>query len=474
MKRSVLLRLIVALVPALVVLCLPRSLFPFEITIVEQRVIALFFLAAFFWVLEPIPVFATSMLIIVLELLMISDKSFFLFARGETAENVFGQILSYKEIMGTMASPILMLFLGGFFLAMAAKKYRLDLTLARFCLSPFGSNPRFVLLGLMLITAFFSMFMSNTATTAMMLAVLMPVLNCFEVDDPGKKAFVLSIPVAANIGGLGTPIGTPPNAVALKYLIGEYAIDFGTWMAFGVPFVLVLLAFAWVLLFSLFRPKADSISLIIDVVPLRTPKAITVYTTCALTVILWLLGSSHGMNSYVVAMIPVAVFTATGIITAEDLKRISWDVLWLVAGGIALGLALESSGAANNIVQAIPFDSLPPHLIIIAATLVTVVMATFMSNTATANLVLPMVAALAASVSSLAPLGGPKMLILVTTISASLAMALPVSTPPNAMAHATGLIEVRDMIKTGVILGVVGILSSYGLMYILYSLAFFN
>lgn len=288
----------------LIVLLLPLSAFPFEgLTIVQQRVIAIFLLAALCWVFEPIPIYATSVVIIVLELLLVSNKGVYLFRSGEGQAH-FGELLNYNEIMATFASPIIMLFLGGFFLAMAATKYRLDVNLARVLLKPFGSDPRFVMLGLMLITGIFSMFMSNTATTAMMLSILTPVIAVFGPKDPGRIAFALCIPVAANIGGIGTPIGTPPNAIALKYLVGDNYISFGEWMAFGVPFVVVMMALAWMLINFLYTADQKKIELSIKGKFLKTPKAIMVYITFALTIILWLMGSSHGMNSYTVALIP--------------------------------------------------------------------------------------------------------------------------------------------------------------------------
>ncbi|BBC39315.1 sodium-dependent dicarboxylate transporter SdcS [Photobacterium damselae subsp. piscicida] len=295
------------LIPLLVVL-LPAEAFPVEgLTVIQQRVIAIFLLAALCWVLEPIPIYATSVVIIVLELLLLSNKGFFLFQQG-AGEPHFGELLNYSDIMVTFASPIIMLFLGGFFLAMAATKYRLDVNLARVLLKPFGTQPKYVMLGLMLITAIFSMFMSNTATTAMMLSILAPVIALFDAKDPGKIAFALCIPVAANIGGIGTPIGTPPNAIALKYLSAENMITFGEWMFFGVPFVFILLMFAWVLLNALYPADQQKIELAIKGKFLKTPKAITVYITFGLTILLWLMGSTHGMNSYTVALIRLLFF----------------------------------------------------------------------------------------------------------------------------------------------------------------------
>ena len=255
------LKLYISILLPLMVLLMPSQWLPFDgLTVIEHRFIAIFLLATLLWILEPIPIFSTSILLIVLQLVMVSDKGFFLFTAGQNSSQ-FGELLSYKKIMATFASPVIMLFLGGFFLAMAAKKYRLDLNLARVLLKPFGQKPRNVMLGLMVVTAIFSMFMSNTATTAMMLAILTPVLALFEDDDPGKIAFILAVPFAANIGGLGTPIGTPPNAIAMKYLTGGNTIEFGTWMFFAVPFVFVMLFILWSLLIRMYPAKSQSIDL---------------------------------------------------------------------------------------------------------------------------------------------------------------------------------------------------------------------
>ncbi|MDV5169332.1 SLC13 family permease [Photobacterium rosenbergii] len=462
------LRVIIPVLIPLIILMLPASAFPVEgLTVVQQRVIAIFLLAALCWVLEPIPIYATSVVIIVLELMLLSDKGLYLF-RGAEGQPHFGELLSYSDIMATFASPIIMLFLGGFFLAMAATKYRLDVNLARVLLKPFGTQPKYVMFGLMLITAIFSMFMSNTATTAMMLSILAPVIALFGAKDPGKIAFALCIPVAANIGGIGTPIGTPPNAIALKYLTGDNLITFGEWMFFGVPFVAVLLVFAWVLINALYPAKQEKIELTIKGKFLMTPKAITVYVTFALTIILWLMGSAHGMNSYTVALIPVAVFSLTGIINKEDLKKISWDVLWLVSGGIALGLALDQTGLARLMVHSIPFDSFSPYIVLAGSALLCLVMANFMSHTATANLLMPIMAALGTSMVSLVPLGGEITLILVVTFAASLGMSLPISTPPNALAHATGHVQSNQMARVGVIIGVVGVVLSFAMIWLLH------
>ncbi len=461
-----LVKLLISIVIPLIILLIPASAFPIEgLTVVEKRVIALFVLAALFWILEPIPIYATSVLIIVLELIMLSDNGLVFFTNSEGVEN-FGELLGYNSIFATFASPIILLFLGGFFLAMAATKFRLDQSLARIMLKPFGSKPVYVMLGLMLITAVFSMFMSNTATTAMMLSILAPVLALFPDGDKGKIAFALSIPVAANIGGMGTPIGTPPNAIALKYLTGENSISFGEWMSFGVPIVIVLLLISWLIINFMFKAETKSVILKITSKPVKNIKAKIVYITFIVTILLWLTDFLHGMNSYVVAMIPVAVFSALGIINKEDLKKMSWDVLWLVSGGIALGLAMEKTGLAAHLVSSIPFETFAPVAILIGGALLTLVMSNFMSHTATTNLLLPILAALGASIESLNAIGGIVVLVLAATLTSSVGMSLPISTPPNALAHGTGAVNTKDMARFGIIIGLIGVIITIGVAYL--------
>ncbi|MEM9418339.1 MAG: SLC13 family permease [Planctomycetota bacterium] len=479
MDRGRLIKLCIALIIPLIVILIPREMIPIEgLTVTQHRVVAIFALALCLWVLEPIPIFATSVLVIVVELLTISTKSIkWLMPSGDATEE-FGVMVPYKSIMATFADPIIMLFLGGFFLGAAATKYKMDTNLGRVLLRPFGTRTALVMLGMMVVTAVFSMFMSNTATTAMMLAVLMPVLRSIGKDDPARISFALAIPFAANIGGIGTPIGTPPNAVGMKYLVdgdGQALVTFAGWMGFGVPFVIVLLVAAWVLLLFMFKPSKPNLEVEFKGRWLRSPQAWVVYVTSAVTILLWLTGGSvHGLTSHTVALIPVAVFCCTGIMTSQDLKGLSWDVLWLVAGGFALGLALQATGLSAALVESIPFASMPALLIIGIAVALTFTMATFMSNTAAANLVLPIMAALGASLSSLVPLGGQMMLILVVTFSASLAMTMPISTPPNAMAYATGWIKTGHMAKSGLAVGVLGLALTAGMAVLMNLMGFFD
>ncbi|NVD07661.1 SLC13/DASS family transporter [Vibrio sp. JPW-9-11-11] len=458
---GVLIKLLISFGLPVGVLFMPIDWIPIaDLTLIQHRLLAIFLLAALLWVLEPVPVFATSILIIALELVMISNKGLHLFRTPPEGHDL-GELMNYTDIFSAFSSPIIILFMGGFALAIAASKYELDNNLARVLLRPFGHQPKFIMLGLMLITAVFSMFMSNTATTVMMLALLGPIVASAPKGDIGIKALVLCIPIAANTGGIATPIGTPPNAIALQYLTGENSIDFLTWMMMGLPFVIVQLTIAWFLLQKLFPASQQTMTLKLDGQFQKNWRAIVVYVTFAATILLWMTTKVHGMNTYVVSIIPLAVFTLTGIMGKSELKLINWDVLWLVAGGIAIGIGLDKTGLASALAHAIDYESLSPIAVVLTLSLVCWIMANFMSNTATANLLMPIAAAIGASMESLVSVGGLQGLLVVVAFSASLGMILPVSTPPNSLAYSTGLIESKDMAKTGVIIGVIGLLIVY-------------
>ncbi|MCZ4296285.1 MULTISPECIES: SLC13 family permease [Vibrio] len=456
-ESGIVIKLLVSFGLPIAVLFMPIDWIPIDdLTLIQHRLLAIFLLAALLWVLEPVPVFATSILIIALELVMISNKGLHLFRTPPSGHDL-GELMNYTDIFSAFSSPIIILFMGGFALAIAASKYELDNNLARVLLKPFGHQPKFIMLGLMLITAIFSMFMSNTATTVMMLALLGPIVASAPKGDLGIKALVLCIPIAANTGGIATPIGTPPNAIALQYLTGENSIDFLSWMMMGLPFVIVQLTIAWFLLQKLFPSSQQTMKLKLDGQFQKNWRAIVVYATFATTILLWMTTKIHGMNTYVVSIIPLAVFTLTGIMGKAELKLINWDVLWLVAGGIAIGIGLDKTGLASALAHAVDYESLSPIAVVLTMSLICWLMANFMSNTATANLLMPIAAAIGASMESLASVGGLQALLVVVAFSASLGMILPVSTPPNSLAYSTGLIESKDMAKTGLIIGVIGL-----------------
>ncbi len=452
----------IVLLVTLFLWCVPTSFFGIDaLTLTQQRVIALFAFAALMWMFEIIPNWTTSVLLIVISLLTVSNKGISFFCKPEA-----GLLVNYKDIMSAFADPVVMLFLGGFVLAIMAEKYGLDVTLARTLLAPFGHKPKMVLLGFLIVISIFSMFMSNTATAAMMLAFLAPVLAVLPNDDKGKIGLALSIPVAANIGGIGTPIGTPPNATAVKFLAEAGAeVSFVDWMARMVPFVIIMIIIAWILLQVFFPFKAKEVVLSIpENKKKKNWKYYTVWVTFIGTILLWATEKLTGINSNVVALIPLGVLTCTGIFTKEDIKEINWSVLWLVAGGFALGTCLQQTGLASVLIEAIPFGSMSVVVVLLIAGLVCYFLSNFISNSATAALLIPILIVIAegmadpaaANNASFISLGGTKAMISFVAVCASLAMCFPISTPPNAIASSTGLVETKDMLKVGLIIGVTG------------------
>ena len=441
------------------------TLFSGVFSIVEQRMLVVLLFAVVYWILEPVPVFATSVAIIFVLVAILSDTALLPFL-NHGQEN-FGKLVPYKELFHSFASPVIMLFLGGFFLSGASSKYGLDKNLARVFLKPFGSSVETVMLGAMLITAFFSLWMANTPVTAMMLAICAPIIGLFPAADPGRAAFLLSIPMASTIGGIGTPVGTPANAVAMKYLTGDSAVSFSEWMLLGVPYVIVMVLASWWIIKKLLPSELREVNIDLSGSFDKSTKAKIVYLVFPLTLALWLTSQWHGLNIYSVSLFPVAAFVVTGVINKNDLKKMSWDVLWLIAGGIALGVALEGTGLTHTLVGLIPFGTFSPALLIISATLVTVSIATIMSHTATANLLIPIVAAVGAQSSLLAQMGGSRILIGCVAVASSLGMALPISTPCNALAYAAGGVSNQQMMKVGLTLSVLGVALLLGVMLLL-------
>ncbi len=416
----------------------------------DARVCLMIFVgAAGLWVTEAIPPFATAIMVIVL--------SVFLLGRPGGPSAVQGLENGYRIFLNPIASPTLVLFFGGFIMAVAATKHGFDVRLARSFLKPFGTKPQMVLLGIILITGLFSMFMSNTATTAMMIAILTPLFGRFEGRDPFKKALVLAVPFAANIGGMGTLIGTPPNAVAASVLaeMGK-PVSFLTWMLIGVPFASIMLIFLWVYLIKVFKPREDHLEVLFKEDLKVTWDLLIVVITFIVTVVMWLTEPLHSIPAGVVALLPVLVFPAFGIISREDLRLIEWHVLILIAGGLTLGIAMQSTGLSTAFVNIIVDMGLPQVFLLVVLVLFSIVVSNFMSHTAAANLLIPIVT----SVGAVSPLVSG----VVVAFACSLAMSLPISTPPNALAFATRHVTTSDIARHGTVVSGVGVLMLVVLM----------
>ena len=414
--------------------------------------LGIFAFAAIFWITEPIPIYVTSLAVILLQVVLLSNK-------GLTLSMLDSSVTDYREFFGTLAHPILILFLGGFSLAKAAEKYALDRNLTRILLKPFGEKPVRVALGVMLVTGILSAFMSNTATTAMMMTVALPIVAKVPVSDPFRRLIALSIPVGANIGGIATPIGTPPNAVALAALAKQgVVIPFSTWMLLATPLVVVSLLIAWWGMCRMFRPQLDRFEMEIEGTFDTTPKAWALYAVFAVTVGLWVTEKLHGVPSAIIAFIPMVFLPAFGVLDKFDLRSLAWEVLFLVAGGISLGLSLQNTGVAVWLIGLVSWSAFSTFGLVVLFALVGFVVGNLISHTVSATILVPIAVTLLASSGAVG--AGLVVPIAVIGIIVSFSMILPISTPPNAIALSTGLIETRDLAKAGALVGGIGIVAT--------------
>jgi sodium-dependent dicarboxylate transporter 2/3/5 len=293
------------------------------------------------------------------------------------------------------------------------------------------------------------MWMSNTATTAMMVAMIIPLLRQMDERDPFRTGLILSIPFAANIGGIATPVGTPPNAIAIGILADHgIHISFIDWMKMAFPLAIILVVVTSVVLYFLYPSNKSRITFVVPQERVFDHKAKLTVLIVILTVVLWLTSNFHKIPSSLVGLLAAGLFAAFGLLSKDDFKNIDWDVLILMWGGLALGVGMEISGLTQWVIG-LPLFQQHGFVLVAVFCLLAVVFSTFMSNTATANLLIPVVMAI--------PGESPVLLATTVALSCSLAMALPVSTPPNAIAFATNMLHSRDMLKAGVVVSLISV-----------------
>ena len=411
----------------------------------QNYVLFLLFFAICLWVTEAIPPFSVSILII----------GFLVLIMGK---NDAEKAMMYLQ---TWSDSVIWLFLGGFFLAEAMKKTSLDILLLKHVLPKFGQNPTHVLWGLMLITALISMLMSNTATTAMMIATVSPIFATLDKKSGFSRALLLGIPAAASIGGMGTIIGSAPNAIAVGALenIG-YSVFFLEWMIVGTPIAFILLYIFWKVLIKRYRLREQK-ALQFDFlqhIPTaenreeRTQRIIVLFIL-AITLFCWLTSKWIGIPVAAASGIPIVGLTMLGVLDNDDVRQLPWDTLMLVAGGLALGLAIEEQNIASHFVEQLSHIHVGFVTLLCLFGFITVVFSNFMSNTAATTILIPMALSL---LNVFGSNNNPIILPLVIGLSASCALFLPVSTPPNAIAFSTGLIQQAEFRLGGTVIGLLG------------------
>jgi sodium-dependent dicarboxylate transporter 2/3/5 len=381
------------------------------------------------WVAEVIPLFVSALI-----------GSFLLLALGD---------FSARTVFQPYFDPVIVLFFGGFVLALGMQKYHIDHRIAHVILKRVGDRPLVFVLGLMGVTAFLSMWISNTASAAIMIPISIIVLKenrLLHTHSRFARSVVLAVAYAATIGGIGSLVGSPPNAIAARFL-GEkgVSLDFVEWMLKALPFVLLALLFTWLLLVLLNKPEIDKIRFNYEEQKLdRAQKWIL--AIFALTVLGWLTTKLTGLSSSTVALIPVIALFTLGLLDVDDIGKISWPTLLLFGGGLSLGSAVNQvgidiwlAGLVQDSITGIPLFAVLLMLVFfgIGVTMVA-------SNTASAAILIPLMLPLADNLGL-----DIKSMAMLIAIGVSLDFMMPVGTPPSAIAYSTGVVNVRQMIKNG-------------------------
>lgn len=429
---------------------------------VAWKTAAVAILMATWWITEALPIYATALLPIVLfPVLGISPI-------GDTT--------------APYANPLIFLFMGGFIIAIAMQNWNLHKRIALRIVNFVGVKPSSIIIGFIIASAFLSMWVSNTATALMMLPIAISVLQFVEKKSDGNSppvtnfeiVLVLAIAYACNIGGIGTLIGTPPNALLAGFLLENYDVEisFARWLMVGIPIVLIMLPIMYVLLSHFIYPvkmkelpggKQVISSQLKELGTISKPET-RVAIVFACTAMLWifrplLTGILPGLSDAGIAvtagvalfLIPSGEKTGKNLLLWKDLKELPWGILILFGGGLSLAMGITTSGLATAIGEAVSgLNVLPLVLLILAVILIIVFLTEITSNTATAAAFLPILASSAIGIGQ-----DPMLFILPAAIAASCAFMLPVATPPNAIIYGSGKINIPQMAKAGVWLNLI-------------------
>jgi len=416
----------------------------------QQNCLAMLVFVSLLWATEAIPLFVTSLLIPFLCVLLNVVR----------ADDPPHKRLNSKEatayVFAAMWTPVIMLLLGGFSVAAALSKCTIDKRIATFVLSKAGTRPSTVIIANMFVAAFASMLVSNVAAPVLCFSIIEPMLRNLPTGSNMSKAVIMGIALASNVGGMLSPIASPQNVVALGIM--EPPPTWGEWFFIVIPVGIVSLLLIWVLLLLTFQPGKGT-----TIVPIRTVREKFtgvqwfVSIVCISTIALWC--GSHQLESTfgdmgVIAILPIVIFFGIGILTKEDFNNFPWTIIILAAGGLSLGKAVKSSGLLHTIAEKISTEVQGMELygVLLIFSGLTLVVATFISHTVAALIILPLVADIGRNMDE----PHPNLLIMASTLMCSAAMGLPTSGFPNMTAimkeDSTGqrYLQVKHFISRGV------------------------
>jgi sodium-dependent dicarboxylate transporter 2/3/5 len=437
-KKSVYYFLVSLIVALVLTFLLKESSF----TDSQVYVLFLLFFAIALWITEAIPPFAVSLFIL----------AYLVYTFGNPNLNSAPEKID--RYVNTFSSSVIWLLLGGFFMAAAMRKTGLDKKLLRLTLKISGTKPQNILKALMFTTWVAAMLMSDSATTSMVVAAMTPLLTSLGRSGI-SKALLLGVAIAAAIGGMGTIIANVTNATAVGLLEEEgIKISFLAWMLYGIPVSFILTAISYYALNRAFIKNAGPVSLdFLKVEPSQTEtevrgQRIIVLIVLVVTVLFWLTGSLHGIPVATIAAIPIVVLTATRILTAGDIRTLPWDTLFLVAGGLSLGEALQNTGILDHYANSLKTLNIHPIFFLLILSYIAMMFANVSSGLACIMLLVPL---------GMAVLPGYKAEVGISIgLSVTTTVFLPISIPPNVIVYSTGLLDQKDFRLGGIIVGLLG------------------
>ena len=391
----------------------------------QQNCLAMLVFVSLLWATEAIPLFVTSLLVpflvVILRIMRSEDKPYHRLDSQDATKIVFA----------AMWTPVIMLLLGGFTIAAALSKYHIAKMMATFVLSKAGTKPRTVLITNMFVGMFLSMWISNVAAPVLCFSIIQPMLRNLPAESHFSKALILGIALASNIGGAASPIASPQNIIALQNMRPNPS--WGIWFFIALPVCIISILLIWVLLLITFRPGHGT-----NIVPIRPMRdklngiQYFIIVTTLGTIALWC--TSHQLEGVfgdmgVIAIIPMVLFFGTGILTKEDFNNFLWTIIILAAGGLTLGKAVASSGLLHTIATAITerISHLSIYGVLVVFASLILVVATFISHTVAALIILPLVQQVGAGMKQ----PHPNLLVMGSALMCSAAMGLPTSGFPN-------------------------------------------
>lgn len=395
------------------------------------------------WLSEVVPLYATTLMLWVgmaTLLAPLDPKNF-----------------SLPRVLTAAANPVMALFFGGFALSVAGAKYGIDRYIAGWMVRASRGRRVGLLAAIMAGTAVLSMWMSNIAAAAMMMTTLGPLFGRAGGDDGSapvsaddlrfRTALLLGVAFAADFGGMGTPIGTGPNLIAIGAVSDRHAITFLDWVVLGVPLAAAMSALAFVLLAWLYRVRGRIGAAAAAIRPARlSGRGWSVVVIFFVAVGMWLLEPVHGVPAAVTALAVAAALFAAGLLDHRDLDRLEWDTLLLIAGGLTLGELFHASGLAAAMAGAVDWGALPRPVLLMGLVFACALISAVASNTAASAMLIQIALGIVPS---------PSVAVLVA-MGASMGVPFVISTPPNSMAYGQGGLRGKDLFVPGMILMLAG------------------